>query len=248
MSEHRALRDEDIHAYIDGALDDARQSEVAALLDDDPVLAHRVAQFQADKAQLKTVYGDISEQPLPRDWIARIERGSERRRSGFSRTNIAAFAAVLLVALGVALAYRDFSAPANDDIVADALAARGDAVRPQTILPPGAAQANVLTAALGTRAKIPDLSKMGYRLARFQIYPATAGRTAVELVYRDAAARVFTLYLRRAASPPRFDQFERDGIRVCIWQDDVLGTVMAGKMSAAEMQRLASLSYTGLTL
>jgi anti-sigma factor RsiW len=88
---------------------------------------------------------------------------------------------------------------------------------------------------------------MGYRLATVQIYGGVPGGQAVELVYRGRENRVFTLYLRHSTSAPRFDQFQTSGIRVCIWQDDVLGTVMAGKMSAAEMQRLASLAYTGLT-
>ena len=33
---------------------------------------------------------------------------------------------------------------------------------------------------------------------------------------------------------------------VCLWQDDVLSSVMLGEVSAAEMLRLASLAYSGL--
>jgi anti-sigma factor RsiW len=57
---------------------------------------------------------------------------------------------------------------------------------------------------------------------------------------------LFALYLRHPSGPARFDQFKQGRLRVCIWQDEVLGTVMTGEMSAAEMQRLASLAYTGL--
>jgi len=35
-------------------------------------------------------------------------------------------------------------------------------------------------------------------------------------------------------------------VLVCLWQDDVLSTVMVGKMAAAEMLRVASLAYNGL--
>ena len=59
---------------------------------------------------------------------------------------------------------------------------------------------------------------------------------------------MFTLYLRRSDGTARFDQFERAGLRVCVWQDEQLGMVMAGNVSTAAMQRLASLAYTGLTL
>jgi anti-sigma factor RsiW len=68
------------------------------------------------------------------------------------------------------------------------------------------------------------------------------------LFYRDRTGRLFTLYLRHSDGMVRFDQFMRDGLRICVWQDEEVGTVMAGNVSTADMQRLASLAYTGLTL
>jgi anti-sigma factor RsiW len=85
---------------------------------------------------------------------------------------------------------------------------------------------------------------MGYRLTALHLYAGAAA----ELVYRDGAGRLFTLYVRHSDGAARFDQFERSGLRVCVWQDDQLGMVMAGNVSTASMQRLASLAYTGLTL
>jgi anti-sigma factor RsiW len=87
---------------------------------------------------------------------------------------------------------------------------------------------------------------MGYALTSVRVYEVVSGRKSVELLYRRSRAQVFALYFRRPTGPARFDQFKRGRLRVCIWQDDVLGTVMTGEMSAAEMQRLASLAYTGL--
>ena len=106
----------------------------------------------------------------------------------------------------------------------------------------------VLSAALSETLKAPDLSKLGYRLANIRVYSGVPGGKAVELAYRDAQNRLFTLYLRHPSGPPRVDLVERDGMRICIWQDDVLGTVMLGEMSAGEMARIASLAYSGLTL
>jgi anti-sigma factor RsiW len=95
--------------------------------------------------------------------------------------------------------------------------------------------------------KAPDLSRVGYKLASMRIYGGIAGGKAVELSYRDGSDRVFTLYLRHPSSPPRVDLLNRDGVRICIWQDDVVGAVMVGRMSAGEMARIASLAYAGLT-
>jgi hypothetical protein len=73
-------------------------------------------------------------------------------------------------------------------------------------------------------------------------------REMAERQNRDGGNRLFTLYLHRSNGVARFDQFERNGLRVCVWQDEELGTVMAGNVSTAAMQRLASLAYTGLTI
>jgi anti-sigma factor RsiW len=105
----------------------------------------------------------------------------------------------------------------------------------------------MLTAALGMMLKAPDLNRMGYSLATIRTYSDVPGGSSVELDYRNAENRLFTLYLRRPSGPARIELLERAGTRICIWQDDVLGTVMLGEMSAGEMARLASLAYAGLT-
>ena len=105
-----------------------------------------------------------------------------------------------------------------------------------------------VSSAVALHVKVPDLEKMGYRLTAIHLYPGAPGGSAAELLYRDQQNRLFTLYLRHSDGTARFDQFERDGLRVCVWQDEELSTVMAGNVSTAAMQRLASLAYTGLTL
>jgi anti-sigma factor RsiW len=92
----------------------------------------------------------------------------------------------------------------------------------------------------------PDLQRMGYNLVGLRVYGHAPAGKGVELLYRHKDNRVFALYLRHPSGAPRFDQYKQGKLRVCIWQDDVLGAVMTGEMSAAEMQRLASLAYTGL--
>jgi anti-sigma factor RsiW len=103
-----------------------------------------------------------------------------------------------------------------------------------------------MTDSIRMKLRAPDLSRMGYRLASAKVYHNMPGGKAVELVYRGAGDRNLTIYIRRPTSAVRFDQFKRDGLRICVWQDEVLGTVIAGKLSAAEMQRIASLAYMGL--
>jgi anti-sigma factor RsiW len=239
------ISDEDLHAYIDGALAEERALAVRKALVSDPVLAERAALFQADKAMLKAVYGPLAERPVPAEWIARAHRRTQPRTRW---RQACAIAAILLVMVIGPLAWRYYYAPATDtDVVQVALDAREG-------MPAGvrhvASNDDLKTDRYGTalrqavafNVRIPDLSRMGYRLEGLHLYDKAA-----EILYRGPQDQLFTLYVRRSDGSARFDQFERRGLRVCIWQDDQISTVMAGNISAAVMQRLATLSYTGLT-
>jgi anti-sigma factor RsiW len=255
MTENPVLDDTDLHAFIDGELDEARAADVAALVDADPALAARVAAFRSDKDLIARAYGGLIDRPLPQEWIDQVKSGGRVRRSGWQPAGrymrgIAAMAAALVILLGGWLVYRTAVIPQDEPIVAEALAARDEALVPQTVVSDAspAERNEMLASSLAMNVKAPDLSRMGYRLAAMRVYDGVAGAKAVELSYRDRSDRLFTLYLRHPSSPPRVDLLNRDGMRICIWQDDVIGAVMVGRMSAGEMARLASLAYAGLSL
>ena len=245
------IRDEDLHAYIDGELDELGRSRIQSIIDADPVLRHQLSEYRADKARLVSLYGGGLNEPLPREWIQMIESPGARRQWNARTTwAIAAMAAMVLLVLAGPIAYRNFAPKVRDDIVADALAARTQSLPPDMVVPirsesDAKAEAAVMTRELATRVKAPDLTKMGYRLVGIDVYDLP--KRSFDLRYSDSRGRIFTLYLRRSSGATVFDQFERDHLRVCIWQDDVVGMVMAGPVSVAEMQHLAVRAYDGLT-
>ena len=106
---------------------------------------------------------------------------------------------------------------------------------------------NALTQLTGVEIKAPDLTKMGFSLVGMRTLDGPGDTPAAVLAYRDAGERVFTLYLKRSSGTPQFDMIKRGDTRICVWQDDVLSTIMLADVSAAEMLRLASLAYSGLT-
>jgi anti-sigma factor RsiW len=182
-----------------------------------------------------------------------LGRGTFRGRALANRpaARIAAMAAAILLFVAGALVIR--YSPTDEPIVAEALAARADSMPSRTVLTgemlgTGAARNAALASTLGLDVKAPDLSRMGYQLTTMRVYDGVAGGKAVELSYQQPAGHRFTLYLRHPSSPPRVDLLNRHGLRICIWQDEVVGAVMTGEMSAGEMARLASLAYAGLTL
>jgi anti-sigma factor RsiW len=259
MNNEPGINKEELHAFVDGELDPRRAAEFAKLVEADPVLAARIAAFRSDMKRLDQIYGTLRDLPVPPEWLQRIKDAPVLRRqlfSGamFSRRGITAIAAGLLLLLTVNLwfVYERFVVTNQDAIIAEALAARQNSMRPEQSFAAtsGAPEDRnkVLTTALSMPLKAPDLTKLGYQLANIRVYSGVPGGKAAELGYRDAQNRLFTLYLRHPSSSPRVDLVERDGVRICIWQDDVLGTVMLGEMSAGEMARIASLAYSGLTL
>ena len=243
------IDDIELHAFVDGALDAARTAEVGAMIEADPELAARAAAFRADKDMLKRVYAPLAAEPVPAEWLAMIRETKAPRTTSWRLVGSIA-AALVIGILGTLTIQRLHQPAANGEIVQAALDARATPVAEKTIAVATPTDARLYEAALrdavSLPVKIPDMSKMGYTLIGLRFYRTQSG--AAELLYRGPDNQLFTLYLRRSDGKARFDQFERNGLRVCVWQDEELGTVMAGNVSTAAMQRLASLAYTGLTL
>jgi anti-sigma factor RsiW len=70
MSPHPGIRDEDLHAFIDGELDTACNAEVADAAQGDAALMEQIAAFRADKAMLAEVYAPLIDKKLPAEWLA----------------------------------------------------------------------------------------------------------------------------------------------------------------------------------
>jgi anti-sigma factor RsiW len=236
------VSDEDLHALIDGELDPARTAEVTAQIEVDAELARKVVAFRADKARLAQLYAPLLDSAVPREWLEMIARPRQRPHIVALRRTVFALAASLVLMFAGWTAYQRVAPQEGEALIAEALAVHGGAT---AVVPVDAAR--IMTAALGLPLQAPDLSKMGFALAGVEVIEPSRGTKAVKLAYRDANDRRFTVYLKPSSGTPRFDMLKRGAVRICVWQDDVLGTIMLGEMSAAEMLRLASLAYSGLS-
>lgn len=251
MSGTSGIDEFELNAFVDGELDAARLRSVQEAIDRDRVLAERVAEIRSDKLRVQQIYGPLTDRSLPGEWVRLARRGYgplQLRRTG----PIAAIAAALIVLIAAA-SYVVYGArmSSQEEIVQTALDARGTESVPVKVIGISAGAGRqyngVLAAAVGLDVKVPDLAALGYQLVQIRLY-RISGAGAAELSYRDRQNRLFTLYLRHSDGSVRFDQFARDGLRICVWQDEDLSAVMAGNVTTAVMQRLASLAYTGLTL
>lgn len=250
MTGARGLLSEELQAYVDGELEEARLAEIERLLEGDPGSAEKVALFRADKLRLAKIYGGLADRPLPQHWRQRIEEPLPARRPTNWRLAASSIAAAFVLLIGGAVLIRPLFAPQGDTIIEDAIAARQNDVSAKETITVGArsdgAADRVVASALDMRAKAPDLRKLGYELAAIKVYSQAQNRSAIELVYQGKNTAPLTLYVRHTAGAVTFYNFEKNGLRGCVWQDEIAGMVMMGKVSAAEMPRLASAVYMGL--
>lgn len=240
--------DLELHAYLDGALDAVHSSAVEARLASNPEIAARFAAFKADKMMLRQVFGPLAERPLPPGWMARLGTSKPRRWRNFAAPLMGTAAAILLLALMGTYTFWH-ARLASEEIVTAAMRERAlVASRENLSVSDATARAydKSLSDVVGTKVRVPDMRKLGYRLTTIRLRDES-GAAAAEIIYRDEMGHLFTLYVRHSDGHVRFDQFMRAGLRVCIWQDDQVATVMAGDESTAVMQRLASLAYSGLS-
>ena len=251
MSAETEIDDVELHASIDGELDAAHSQALEARIAADPALAERIAAFRSDMNMLKRVYAPLIDRPIPEEWLALAHGAPAPARRSMSWRLIGSVAAAVALAVIGTIGYWESRPQPASEVVQAALDARGSQAEKIIAIRAGENAERydaVLSSTVALKVKVPDLKRLGYELTGIRLYPHSAGGSAAELLYRDSGDQVFTLYLRRSDGKPRFDQFERDGLRVCVWQDEVLSTVMAANVSTAAMQRLASLAYTGLTL
>jgi anti-sigma factor RsiW len=246
VTDHLKITDLDLHAYIDGELDDDRARAVEGAAARDAALAERLAAYRADKEMLKNIYAPLADRPIPPEWIT-LARATPPARARQSWRLVGAIAAMVLVILGGLSVYVGRHSEPSRDVVATALNIRDNGVAAQksvvvTSLDEARRYDTDLRKIVGADVKVPALDSLGYHIAELRFY-----ERAAEVQYRNRQGALFTLYLRPSDGTTRFDQFKRDGLWVCVWQDDRVSTVMAGPMSAALMQRLASLTYLGLT-
>lgn len=251
MSGTAGIDELELNAFIDGELGAARLRSVQEEIDGDAVLAEHVAAMRSGKLRVRQVYGPLTDRSLPAEWVKLARRGYGPLQLRRMRPLAAIAAALIIFITASSYVVYDARNSSQEEIVQTALDARGAESVPAKVIgvPLGNIRQynSVLAAAVGLDLKVPDLAALGYQLVQIRLY-RMSGAGAAELSYRDRQNRLFTLYLRRSDGSVRFDQFTRDGLRICVWQDEDLSTVMAGNVTTAAMQRLAALAYTGLTL
>lgn len=275
MSEHPDFELE-LHAFVDGELPPERHAAVAAAVDRDPELQRQVRELRELNASLARLAGPLLAMPMP-DHLTRaalrdpaddpLSLDRARRRAQARATirgprlarwiGTAAMATAASVAIGIVVS-RDpthrhaVSEAVADPLVADALAARDgkqDPIRQVSFTADtdAGARDRFVSEALGNTIRAPDLRHAGYTLVEADLYGGAGGR-AIQLRYVDHDRHLFTVYVHPGGGPDRFSLLQLRSIKVCIWQNEDMGTVMSAALPTPELFRLSSMTYSALAL
>ncbi|PAY07962.1 hypothetical protein CK489_20040 [Bradyrhizobium sp. UFLA03-84] len=243
---NRPISEDDLHAYVDHALEPERQAEVAAYLESHPDVARRVASFSDQRSMLRAALAPIAEEPLPPQLnLSRIIESKRRRPASFRW----AIAAMLMLAIGGVGGWAIRGATEGPAGGLAALAQEAsdsykvyasDRTRPVE-LRDSAELVQWVSNRLQQPVKLPDLTKSGYRLMGGRVVPTAHGPAAMFMYDDDHGERLVVL-TRPMTSDQNAPMAAHSGGDVAgfSWADGGTGYSVVGPRGVESLRPLAN--------
>lgn len=249
----------DLHAYVDGRLDENRRAEIERWLSAHPEAASEVADWQHQNEQIRALF---AAEPPHADDAQKIADIARARRNPWlpARTGTAVAAAVVLFLLGAGAGV----------LGAVSLAPHGSQVASLEILP-AAARANYLIYTrevahpvevradeeahlvawlgkrLGNEIAAPDLSAEGFSLVGGRLVPFRGTPGALLMYENDGGERLTLLFGRNEENAETGFRFDTAGqVQTFYWIDGPVGYALSGEMERARLERISRLVYQQL--
>jgi anti-sigma factor RsiW len=248
------LRDDELHAYLDGVLDEARRAEVEALLDQQPEKAERVRAYRQLDSALRTFYDPVLEEPVPERLLQRPAPRGQWWTPGpwWARTALAAGLMVLGIGIGW-FGRGAFVVPGIAPTLAKQAAVAHAVYAPEVRHPVevGADDQDHLvrwlSKRLGTDLKCPKLVAFGYDLVGGRLLSGQTGPVA-HFMYQDNRGRRLTLYVtaQRDTRQTAFRFSQEGGVSVFYWIDGRYGYALSGEIPRDQLLAVANTVYQQL--
>jgi len=245
------ITEADLHAWLDGALPQARRAEVEAYIAAHPAEGERMASYRRNDQAIEARYDPVLTEPLP----ARLLHRDARTPARLWRYAAAAGWIFLGGLAGWQLhdwksADRRSDSPSWARRAAVAHVVYSPEVRhPVEVAADQEAHLVAwLSKRLGTSLKIPRLDALGYSLVGGRLLPGDQGPVA-QFMYQDAQGQRLTLYVRtnRDHSKETAFRFAQEGnVRQFYWVDRSLGYVLSGEVGKEDLLRVANAVYQHL--
>jgi anti-sigma factor RsiW len=244
----RPITEDDLHAYVDRALDFVRHAEVATYLASHPDVAERVEGFSRQREMLRSALAPIAEEPIPPQLnLLRILEA--RRKYRASAWRMAAAAVILCIGGFGGWWLRGMELSASDGIAALAQEAANtysvyamDHVQPVEM---GASDqlrfADWVSQRLHEPVKVPDLSSSGYRLMGGRLVATSRGPAAM-LMYDDDRGTRLVILTRPMVSDQNAPMLlrSRGTVNGFTWADGGIGYSLVGATAPDILRPIAN--------
>jgi len=256
--EHTPVTESDLHAFVDGLLDDDRRRHVELFLKDHPEEAAEVRQWQAQAKDLKAAFSSYAHFGENDRALLNSRTQSGAPASDWRKAGLLAASLLLFLSGAVAGIYADrFYAgnpPAETASALESLPRQSKtaflvyASEKRHPVEVGADDEAHLITWLGKRLDYklvaPDLRSEGFSLVGGRLLPVN-GRAGAMLMYQDAGGQRLTVLLgKNAKSTETSFRFETSGsIETFYWIDGEIGYAGTGEVTRAKLQTIAEECY-----
>lgn len=244
----RPISEDDLHAYIDGRLDDARSAEISAYLEKHPEIASRFASYSSQRDTLRAALDPVADEPLP----TRLNMNhilADRRQSRISSWRLAAAAVVLLFAGGsTGWIIRAGLDQPTEGVVALAgeasqnySAFASDRIRPVEVRADHMIElVSWATERMGRKPALPDLSKSGYRLMGGRVVSTPHGAGLMLMYDNDRGIRLVMLTRPMTVDQNRtMTRYTEGKVEGWVWATDGMGYSLVGSLPSDALHPLA---------
>jgi anti-sigma factor RsiW len=243
------MKEEQLHAYVDGAAtaDERRAVEAAAARD--PAVADRLRAYEQQNRALHDAFDGVLNEP-------HSLRLPEARSWDWSRWG--GMAATLLLGVACGFIARGWvTGPGSAPVIAREAVLAHAAYVPEVRHPVEVAASEEqhlvawLSKRLSTPIRAPSLVGAGYQLLGGRLLPPTQAQDPAPmalLMYENAQGRRLSLLVKRESTNTETAfRFSEDGAtRVFYWIDGPLGYALTGDLPKDELQSVARLVYRQL--
>lgn len=267
------VRDEELHAYVDGHLHGERRLAVEHWLAEDQEAARRVEDYRVQTALLHELFDPVLREgpnPEQHELTSRLKgrlAGNDNVPSWYARPWARAAAAVVLVVGGAAGGWfgRPAIAPpqpvtqvvqqqrpalqvfADEATQAHRFYTSDDRFQVEMNADDPGALDSFLSERVGKSVFGPDLSKVGYRLVGGRSLPIDLGAGAQYMYINDQGKRI-TLFAGPAQQQQEgtFSFVQKGDVSTFYWVEGQLAYALIGKLSRDELQEITKAVYSDL--
>jgi anti-sigma factor RsiW len=243
------MKEEQLHAYVDGAATEEERRAVEAAAARDPALASRLQAYEQQNRALHAAFDDVLEEPHSLS-VPRVPAWDSRRWGGM--------AATLLLGVACGFIARGWMVgPGSTPVIAREVVLAHAAYVPEVRHPVEVTASEEqhlvawLSKRLSTPIRAPSLVGAGYQLLGGRLLPPTHASDPAPmalLMYENAQGRRLSLLVKRESTNTETAfRFSEDGAtRVFYWIDGPLGYALTGDLPKDELQSVARLVYRQL--